>query len=92
MQCVEHKLGIDPRISKFILPLGCTVNMDGTALMEGVAAIAISQMEGIVLTIPQIFSLSITATLVSIGASSIPSGGLVMLTMIITSLGVLEGA
>lgn len=88
MQCVENKLGIDSRISKFILPLGCTVNMDGTALMEGVAAIAISQMEGTVLTIPQICSLSITATLASIGASSIPSSGLIMLTMILTSLGV----
>jgi Na+/H+-dicarboxylate symporter len=88
MQCVEQKLGIDSRISKFILPLGCTVNMDGTALMEGVAAIAISQMEGTVLTIPQICSLSITATLASIGASSIPSSGLIMLTMILTSLGV----
>lgn len=88
MQCVEEKLSIDSRISKFILPLGCTVNMDGTALMEGVAAIAISQMEGKVLTIPQICSLSITATLASIGASSIPSAGLIMLSMILTSLGV----
>ena len=88
MQCVEQRLGIDPRISKFILPLGCTVNMDGTALMEGVAAIAISQMEGKVLSVPQICSLSVTATLASIGASSIPSAGLIMLTMILNSLGV----
>ena len=62
--------------------------MDGTALMEGVAAIAISQMEGKILSVPQICSLSITATLASIGASSIPSAGLIMLSMILTSLGV----
>lgn len=87
MQCIED-LGIDKRVSQFILPLGCTVNMDGTALMEGVAAIAISQMEGIELSVAQICSLSITATLASVGASSIPSSGLIMLTMILSSLGV----
>lgn len=92
MQCCEENLNIDKRISRFILPLGCTVNMNGTALMEGVAAVAISQMEGHELSMAQICSLSITATLASIGASSIPSAGLIMLTMILTSLGVSDRA
>ena len=62
--------------------------MNGTALMEGVAAIAISQMEGKILSFAEIVGLSLTATLASVGASSIPSSGLIMLTMILTSLGV----
>lgn len=87
MDCCEKNLNINPKLSNFILPLGCTVNMDGTALLEGVAAITIAQMEGVDLNVAQIVSLLVTATLCSIGASSIPSAGLIMLTMILEGLG-----
>lgn len=86
MECCEN-LGIEKRLTNFILPLGCTVNMDGTALLEGVAAITIAQMEGMDLSAAQIVTLLITATLCSIGASSIPSAGLIMLTIILEGMG-----
>ena len=90
MESIETNNKIPKSISRFMLPLGCTVNMDGLALMEGVAAIYIAQLENKNLTLAEIMTLTLTATLASIGASSIPSSGLVMLTMILKTLNVPE--
>ena len=72
MKCLEEKNGVDRRISRFVLPIGATINMDGTALYEAVAAIFIAQMSGQDLSTGQILAISITATAASIGAAGIP--------------------
>uniref|UniRef100_A0A8C5MP27 Amino acid transporter n=1 Tax=Leptobrachium leishanense TaxID=445787 RepID=A0A8C5MP27_9ANUR len=86
-RCLEENLGIDKRVTRFVLPVGATINMDGTALYEAVAAIFIAQMNGIVLDGGQIVTVSLTATLASIGAASIPSAGLVTMLLILTAVG-----
>ncbi|ELK16037.1 Excitatory amino acid transporter 2 [Pteropus alecto] len=73
--------------SRFVLPVGATINMDGTALYEAVAAIFIAQMNGVVLDGGQIVTVSLTATLASVGAASIPSAGLVTMLLILTAVG-----
>uniref|UniRef100_A0A8R1EQB1 Amino acid transporter n=2 Tax=Caenorhabditis japonica TaxID=281687 RepID=A0A8R1EQB1_CAEJA len=82
-----NKLGVDPRVTKFVLPVGAMVNMDGTALYEATASIFIAQMNGLDLSVGQIVTVSITATLASIGAASIPSAGLVTMLIVLTALG-----
>ena len=72
MNCLEEKNGISPQISRFVLPIGATINMDGTALYEAVAALFIAQMYGVTASIGQILAISITATAASIGAAGIP--------------------
>ena len=92
MQAVEEKSGVSNKISSFTLPLGATVNMDGTALYECVAAIFIAQAYGVDLTIVQQIIIVFTALLASIGAAAIPMAGLVMITVILTAVGLpLEG-
>ncbi|XP_070816720.1 excitatory amino acid transporter 2-like isoform X1 [Chaetodon trifascialis] len=86
-RCLEENLGIDKRVTRFVLPVGATINMDGTALYEAVAAIFIAQMNGIVLDWGQIITVSMTATLASVGAASIPSAGLVTMLLILTAVG-----
>lgn len=86
-RCLEENLGIDKRVTRFVLPVGATINMDGTALYEAVAAIFIAQMNGIDLDPGQIVTVSLTATLASIGAASIPSAGLVTMLLILTAVG-----
>lgn len=78
MKCLEEKLDIDPRIVRFVLPIGSTINMDGTALYEAVASIFIAQIHGneFELTFGKVVVISLTATLASIGAAAIPSAGL----------------
>ncbi|CAD6195333.1 unnamed protein product [Caenorhabditis auriculariae] len=82
-RCLSN-LGIDPRVTKFVLPVGA---MDGTALYEATASIFIAQMNGMDLSIGQIITVSITATLASIGAASIPSAGLVTMLIVLSALG-----
>jgi Na+/H+-dicarboxylate symporter len=92
INAVEEKSGVSNKISSFTLPLGATVNMDGTALYECVAAIFIAQAYGIELTIIQQTIVVGTALLASIGAAAIPMAGLVMMTVILTAIGLpLEG-
>ena len=92
IQAVEEKSGVSNKISSFTLPLGATVNMDGTALYECVAAIFIAQAYGVDLTFVQQIIIVITALLASIGAAAIPMAGLVMITVILTAVGLpLEG-
>ena len=92
MEAVEHKSGVSNKITSFTLPLGATVNMDGTALYECVAAMFIAQVYGIELSFVQQMLVVVTALLASIGAAGIPMAGLVMLTVILTAAGLpLEG-
>ncbi|XP_077568872.1 excitatory amino acid transporter 2-like isoform X2 [Stigmatopora nigra] len=86
-RCLEENLKIDKRVTRFVLPVGATINMDGTALYEAVAAIFIAQMNGIELDWGQILTVSMTATLASVGAASIPSAGLVTMLLILTAVG-----
>ncbi|KAM8824917.1 solute carrier family 1 member 9 isoform 1-T1 [Synchiropus picturatus] len=86
-RCLEENLNIDKRVTRFVLPIGATINMDGTALYEAVAAIFIAQMNDITLDGGQIVTVSMTATLASVGAASIPSAGLVTMLLILTAVG-----
>ena len=92
MEMVEEKAGVDSKISNFVLPLGATVNMDGTALYESVAVIFIAELLGFDLTIGQMFIIFITATLAAIGAAAIPGAGLITMGIVLTAAGLpLEG-
>ena len=92
MSSIEENAGVSNKVSSFVLPLGATINMDGTALYECVAAIFISQVYGIDLSFGQQFIVVITALLASIGAAGIPMAGLVMMTIILNAVGLpLEG-
>lgn len=92
MNAVEKNSGVSNKITSFTLPLGATINMDGTALYECVAALFIAQAYGVDLTIIQQFTVVVTALLASIGAAAIPMAGLVMITVILTAVGLpLEG-
>merc|ERR1712066_759005 len=84
---LEEKNQVDPRVCRFVLPIGATINMDGTALYEAVAAIFISQVNGMSLSIGQIIAISITATAASIGAAGIPQAGLVTMVMVLEAVG-----
>uniref|UniRef100_A0A8C8VFX7 Amino acid transporter n=1 Tax=Pelusios castaneus TaxID=367368 RepID=A0A8C8VFX7_9SAUR len=86
-RCLEENLGVDRRVTRLVLPIGATINMDGTALYEAVAAIFIAQMNSIALDGGQIATVSLTATLASVGAASIPSAGLVTMLLILTAVG-----
>jgi len=92
MDTVENKVGVSNKITSFTLPLGATVNMDGTALYELVVAMFIAQAYGIEFTIGQQIVAVITALLASIGAAGIPMAGLVMISVVLTAMGLpLEG-
>ncbi|VDM38914.1 unnamed protein product [Toxocara canis] len=86
-RCLKENNHVDPRISKFVLPIGAIVNMDGTALYEAVASIFIAQLNGIELTPSQIATISLTSTLAAIGAASIPSAGLVTMLIVLSAVG-----
>ncbi|CAH8861820.1 unnamed protein product [Trichobilharzia szidati] len=87
LKCIEDKLKIDKRITRFVLPVGATINMDGTALYEAVASIFIAQVNDFPLTFPQIITISLTSTLAAIGAASVPSAGLVTMIIVLSSVG-----
>jgi proton glutamate symport protein len=92
IDAVENKSGVSNKISSFTLPLGATINMDGTALYECIAAIFIAQAYGYDLSLFSQFIIVITALLASIGAAAIPMAGLVMITVILSAVGLpLEG-
>lgn len=86
MKCTR-KLGVSKEISSFVLPLGATINMDGTAIYQGVSAIFIAACYGIDLTFAQMISIVLTATLASVGTAGVPGAGVVMLALILTSAG-----
>jgi Na+/H+-dicarboxylate symporter len=92
MTCVQENAGISKRVSSFVLPLGATINMDGTALYECVAALFIAQAYGIELTVAQQMLVVLTSLLASIGAAGIPHAGLVMMSIVLQAVGLpLEG-
>lgn len=92
MESIEENAGVDNTVSSFVLPLGATVNMDGTALYEAVAAIFIAQAYGIDLTFGQQLLIIITATLAAIGAAGIPSAGLITMIIVLKQVNLpLEG-
>ena len=92
LKAAEEKYGIDKSISTFTVPLGATINMDGTAIMQGCATFFLASLYGIDLGINEITTIVITATIASIGTAGIPSAGIIMLTVIFTQIGIpLEG-
>ena len=86
MECATENAGISKRSAGFVLPLGSTINMDGTALYEAVAVVFLAQAYGIELGLPQLVLVAITATLAAIGAAGIPSAGLVTMVIVINAV------
>ncbi|MEC4725675.1 dicarboxylate/amino acid:cation symporter [Shewanella sp. D64] len=87
IEAAEHRLGVDNKIASFTLPLGATINMDGTAIMQGVATVFIAQVYGVDLTITDYTMVVVTATLASIGTAGVPGVGLIMLAMVLNQVG-----
>jgi Na+/H+-dicarboxylate symporter len=87
MRTVEHDLGVDNKVASFTVPLGATINMDGTAIMQGVATIFIAQVYNVDIGVSGYLMVILTATLASIGTAGVPSVGLVMLAMVLQSVG-----
>lgn len=89
---VENNLGVSNKVSSFVLPLGATINMDGTAIYQGVSVVFIAQFYGLDLTMTQLLTVVLTTVLSSIGTAGVPGAGLIMLTMVLSSIGLpLEG-
>ena len=86
LECSE-KLGADRDVASFVLPLGATINMDGTAIYQGVCSVFIASCFGINLTFAQMLTIVLTATLASIGTAGVPGAGMVMLAMVLQSVG-----
>lgn len=87
MECVHDNLGVNERITSFVLPIGATVNMDGTSLYQAVAVVFLAQMHWVDLTLMQQITIVLTATLASIGSAAVPSAGLIMLIIVLESVG-----
>jgi Na+/H+-dicarboxylate symporter len=86
MEVTEKRNGVSKSMASFVLPLGATINMDGTAIMQGVATVFISQVYGIHLTLGDLATVVLTATLASIGTAGMPGVGLVTLSMVLVSV------
>lgn len=91
-RCLETNNGVDKRVTRFVLPIGATINMDGTALYEAVAAIFIAQATGVQLGFGGYVAISLTSTLASIGAAGIPQAGLVTMLIVLQTVGLPEDA
>ena len=90
MDRVENNLGVDKEVSSFVLPIGATINMDGTSLYQAVAAVFIAQTFGMDLSFGTQMGIVLTATLASIGAAAVPSAGMVMLVIVLGQAGIPE--
>jgi proton glutamate symport protein len=88
MRQVENEIGVSEEISSFVLPLGATVNMNGTSLYQAVAAVFIAQALGMDLTLSQQLTIVLTATLAAIGSAGVPGAGLIMLIIVLEAIGV----
>ncbi|MFA6916268.1 MAG: dicarboxylate/amino acid:cation symporter [Parachlamydiales bacterium] len=92
MHCVQHNLGVSKNITSFMLPLGTTINMNGTAIFQGMSALFVAQAYGIELDLQSQLMIVVTATLSAIGAAGIPGTGFIMLTVVFSSVGLpIEG-
>lgn len=87
LRTAENRLGVDNSVASFVLPLGATINMDGTAIMQGVATAFIAQAYGIDLSFTDYLMVILTATLASVGTAGVPGVGLIMLSMVLTQVG-----
>ena len=90
MECVEENLGVDKEVTSFVLPIGATINMDGTSVYQGVAAVFIAQAFGLELSLSAQLGIIFTATLASIGTAAVPSAGIVMLVIVLAQAGIPE--
>ncbi len=88
LDCARDRLGVDDEVASFVLPIGATVNMDGTALYQGVAAVFIGQAFGLELGLMDQLSIILTATLASIGSAAVPGAGMVMLVIVLQEVGI----
>jgi proton glutamate symport protein len=87
---VEEHLGVESEVASFVLPVGATVNMDGTSLYQAVAAVFIANTLGVELSMNQQLTIVLTATLASIGSAAVPGAGMVMLVIVLSAIGVPE--
>ncbi|XP_029449487.1 neutral amino acid transporter A isoform X3 [Rhinatrema bivittatum] len=87
IKCIEENNGVDKRISRFILPIGATVNMDGAAIFQCMAAVFIAQLNNAQLNAGQIFTILVTATASSVGAAGVPAGGVLTIAIILEAIG-----
>jgi Na+/H+-dicarboxylate symporter len=90
MERVEEHMGVDPKVASFVLPIGATINMDGTSLYQAVAAVFIAQAFGLDLTFGTQMGIIATATLASIGSAAVPGAGMVMLVIVLGQAGIPE--
>ncbi|MFN4298284.1 MAG: dicarboxylate/amino acid:cation symporter [Thermaurantimonas sp.] len=86
IECMEENMKVPKKYTSFVLPIGATVNMDGTSLYQAVAVVFLAQMHGVDLSLSQQLTIVLTATLASIGAAAVPSAGLIMLIIVLTSV------
>ncbi|MDH3643970.1 MAG: dicarboxylate/amino acid:cation symporter, partial [Gammaproteobacteria bacterium] len=92
LRTVEQRVGVKNEVAAFAVPLGATINMDGTAIMQGVATVFIAQLYGIDLGLPEYLLVILTATMASIGTAGVPGVGMIMLVMVLEQVGLpLEG-
>jgi len=92
IKCATQNLGVSRTVSSFVLPVGATINMDGTALYQGVLALFIAQAFGVDLSTTDYLTIIATATLASVGTAGVPGAGLIMLSLVLTTVGLpLEG-
>ena len=87
MKCVENNLGVSEEVSSFVLPLGATINMDGTSIHQGVSAVFIAQAFGVALSLEQQLTILMTAVLASVGTAAVPGAGIIMLIIVLQSVG-----
>ena len=90
MERVEEHLGVDEEVASFVLPIGATINMDGTSVYQGVAAVFIAQAFGLDLSLSAQLGIILTATLASIGTAAVPGAGMVMLVIVLAQAGIPE--
>jgi len=88
MNIAEHKLGIPGEVVSFVMPVGATINMDGTSCFQAISVIFIAQVLGLDLTLTQMLTIILMTTISSIGTPGIPGGSYVILTMVLTSVGI----
>lgn len=87
-KCVEENLDVHPEVSSFVIPIGATINMDGTSLYQAVAAVFIAQVFGIDLSFVEMITIVLTATLASIGSAAVPGAGMVMLLIVLSAVNI----